>query len=130
MSANVLPLQSFELLVLVGCIVGWYLAYLYGRNTKKFRWREYLALTIVPVAGSLAFSFYFGVQIIYLFLISAGTGFILEYLLGLMYYKTLNAHLWSYGKFATKGRYTSFLTLPMWGVAGIVFFLLSKYTGL
>ena len=130
MQPYALSLQGFEFLFVFGCLVSWYLAYLYGRSTKEFRWREYIALITVPVVGSLAFALYFGVQIIYFFLLSCVLGLIFEYLFWLAYHKTLNRRLWTYGRFSIKGRYTSFLSLPMWGVAGVIFFLVSKSSGL
>lgn len=120
---------SSGLILLAISLVGGYLSYLYGRKVKRFRWSEYFLLMIVPVAGSLALSYQYGTKIIYLFFISMFVGFALEYLLGLGYHKTLNRRLWTYGRYSVGG-YTSLLTFPMWGVAGVAFWLLSQSIGL
>lgn len=92
-------------------------------------WREYFFLISVPVAGSLAMVFFYGIEIIYLFVLSMVVGTLLEYGFGKAYHLTLNRRLWTYGKYSVKG-YTSPLVAPMWGVAGIVFWLLAKTIGL
>jgi hypothetical protein len=123
-------MSSIVPLVLGGSsLVGFYSSYLYGRKTKAFKWREYFVLFSVPVIGSLSLAYFYGTGIIWLFLISALGGLILEYIIGLSYHKTLNHRLWTYHKFSIGG-YTSLLALPMWGILGVVFWLISKFVGL
>src|SRR3989344_6794194 len=110
-------------------LTGFYLAYLYGRKTKIFVWKEYIAILIWPTLLVLTLAYFIDKNIIILFLISSIIGFCLEYLLGLTYHKTLNKRLWRYDKFSVKG-YTSWLTLPIWGIAGVIFLFLSKIAGL
>ena len=107
-----------------------YLAYLYGHKIKRFRWSEYIILLVVPVIGCLGLSYVYGIKIIYLFALSAIVGFTLEYSLGFAYHKTLNKHLWYYNRLSVGDGYTSLLTFPMWGVAGVVFWLLSQGIGI
>jgi len=121
--------ELYPVFLLVGSVIAIYLAYLYGRKTKKFRWREYFALFCVPVLGSLSLSFFYGIKILYFFVVCGIVGFALEYIIGLAYYKTLNRRLWTYGKYSVEG-YTSFLTLPLWGTAGIIFWMLARTMGL
>ena len=83
----------------------------------------------VPVICSLSLSYFFGSKIVLLFVKSAIIGIVLEYGLGIVYHKTLNRRLWSYDKFSLGG-YTSWLTIPMWGVAGVIFWLIGKTVGL
>lgn len=116
-------------LLLSANLLGFYLAYLYGRKTKKFRWREYAALLALPVLTICFFAIIEGPQIAELFIVSSCVGFTLEYLLGLAYHKALNAKLWEYRRLSVGG-YTSVLTLPFWGVAGVIFWYLSKFVGL
>ncbi len=123
---NIETPQSFLLLF---SIIGIYLAYLFGKKTKKFRWSEYIAILFIPVIGSLSLSYFYGKEVVYLFFISSIIGFILEYMIGLAYHKTLNKRLWTYDRLSVHG-YTSLLTFPMWGVAGIVFWLISRSIGL
>ncbi len=108
---------------------GFYGAYLYGRRTKTFHWSEYIALMAGPLLGCLVLATFYGMAMVYLFIASSVVGFVLEYGTGLMYHKTLNRRLWTYGKYSVGG-YTSLLTFPMWGVTGVVFWLLSRSVGL
>ena len=122
-------MDNLNLVFVIVCIVGMYLTYLYGRKTKQFRWSEYFLLISTPVLCSLSLTYFYGSKIIYFFVTSSVVGFVLEYLLGLIYHKTLNRKLWTYGKYNVGG-YTSLLTFPLWGVAGVVFWLLSQRIGL
>ena len=117
------------LFFLLFCIVGIYLSYLYGRKTKKFSITEYFLLLSSPILCCLSLTYFYGIKILYLFFASSIVGFILEYSIGLAYYKTLNKRLWTYDKYNVGG-FTSLLTFPMWGVAGVVFWLLSHSLGL
>ncbi|MBI2514748.1 hypothetical protein HYV91_00960 [Candidatus Wolfebacteria bacterium] len=108
---------------------GFYLAYRYGKNTKKIRWNEYLALIIIPILAVLTLSYLFNERILALFLISAFVGTLLEYLIGLAYHKTLNQRLFTYNRLSMGG-YTSLLSIPIWGVAGVMFWFISKMVGL
>jgi hypothetical protein len=121
---------SIATILLLISLIGIYSAYLYGHKVKRFRWTEYVVLLIVPVIGCLGLSYIYGIKIIYLFVLSAVIGFILEYSLGFAYHKTLNKHLWYYSRLGVGDGYTSLLTFPMWGVAGIVFWLLSQSIGI
>jgi|SRR3989344_7478045 len=121
---------SVATVLLLFSLIGVYSAYLYGHKVKRFRWSEYSLLLAVPVFGCLGLSYIYGIKIIYLFVLSAIVGFVLEYSLGLAYHKTLNKHLWYYSRLSVGDGYTSLLAFPMWGVAGIVFWLLSRSVGL
>lgn len=52
-----------------------------------------------------------------------------ELVVGFVYHKTLNRRLWQYNRLSVGG-YTSVLSIPMWGIAGVVFWALSKLLGL
>jgi uncharacterized membrane protein len=110
-------------------LLGFYLAYLYGRHTKIFRWSEYAAIIIFPIIGVFIFAFIFDFRILSLFIISCLAGFSLEYIIGLTYHKTLNRKLWEYKRLSVGG-YTSLLSIPMWGVVGVTFWFLGKIVGL
>ncbi len=121
--------QLYPGILLVASLVGIYSAYVYGKNTQTFRWSEYVLLLVVPVLGSLGFALFYGVKVLYFFVASCIIGFVLEYSIGKAYHRTLNRRLWTYGKYSVDG-YTSLLTFPMWGVAGVVFWLLARSIGL
>lgn len=99
---------------------GFFLSYLYGRHTKDFRWREYVAMLIAPILGTLGLTYFLGFRPIEVFLICCFVGPALEWLLGIFYHKTIGARLWIYERYPWPGGYTSFLAMPIWGI-GLVF---------
>jgi hypothetical protein len=109
--------------------LGFYLAYLYGKETKKFQWSEYAALLLIPVCGVIYLSYYINLKIALFFLLSACTGVFFEYVIGLSYHKALNRRLWNYERLDIHG-YTSVLALPLWGIVGVWFWFLSEMIGL
>ena len=110
-------------------LLGFYLAYLYGHKTKRFLWREYFAIIFIPLICAGILVYMYGPKIVTFFVVSALMGFFLEYVIGLTYHKTLNSRLWEYKRLSIQG-YTSLLSVPIWGIAGLVFFFLSKMVGL
>jgi uncharacterized membrane protein len=114
---------------IVVVLVGFYLAYLYGHKTKKFRWSEYIAIIIWPILCVFVMAYLIDVRILAMFILSCCAGFVLEYIVGLAYHKVLNKRLWEYKRLSING-YTSLLTIPIWGVAGVLFWFLGKMIGL
>ena len=110
-------------------MAGFYLAYLYGHNTKRFLWREYIAIIIWPLICVGILTYVYGPKLITMFVASSLLGFVLEYILGLVYHKTLNSRLWTYHRLSMQG-YTSLLSIPVWGIAGVIFFFIFKIVGL
>lgn len=110
-------------------LLGFYLAYLYGRKTKRFRWSEYIAIIILPIILVIVLAIIVDSRILSLFVVSCAVGFFLEYLVGLVYHKTLNRRLWEYKRLSING-YSSLLSIPIWGVAGCVFWFIGKMLGL
>jgi uncharacterized membrane protein len=117
------------ILFIVINLLGFYLAYLYGRKTKQFRRRGYIAIIILPIMSVIALAYFIDFKILYLFIASLFVGFGLEYLLGLTYHKTLNEKLWEYKRLSVNG-YSSLLSIPIWGIAGVIFWFISKLVGL
>lgn len=124
---NYLTISGFIFILVT--LIGFYLAYLYGRKTKRFRWSEYIAIIILPIISIFAFAYLIDVKIINLFIIGSFFGFVLEYILGLTYHKTLNKRLWTYDRFSIQG-YTSLLSIPIWGIATVIGWFVSKMVGL
>ncbi|MBI4193394.1 MAG: hypothetical protein HY536_02080 [Candidatus Colwellbacteria bacterium] len=122
-------LAQFGLVSLAVSCVGFYLAYLYGRKTTEFRWSEYFAILIVPIMSVIVLALVKSEKILILFLISACLGSLLEYLVGLLYHKVLNKRLWTYHRLSLNG-YTSVLSFPVWGIAGVVFWGVGALLGL
>jgi uncharacterized membrane protein len=111
----------FTFLLVTGIVFGaWY-----GSKTHGFKWTDYLMLLILPALGVVWLTYQFGLVIIVLYGISAVGGTFMEYLLGFAYHKAASRMLWTYNKMAIHG-YTSILSIPFWGFAGIFFFLMAK----
>lgn len=123
--------EVFTYLSLPLVVLGTYLTYLYGQKKSGFGWQKYIALLFTPTAIMAVLAFVIGIKILYLYLVSALVGFGLEYFLGFTYEKVFHRKLWTYDATAYSiGEHTSLLTLPMWGLAGVVFWSLGKILGL
>jgi len=111
-------------------LIPWLLVYLftyfYGRNTKRWVWKEYYAVAAGPVAGVIVLSFFMGAKVLLYFVLCAAVGFSGELLLGLFCKRVLNKRLWYYTKKPLLGGHTSLLNLPLWAGGGMLFFLLAK----
>lgn len=104
-------------------IFGLFFAVWYGYKTKGFRWSEYIALLIFPLMGIVWLTYKFGSVILFIYFSSAILGTFLEGFLGWSYHKALGSRLWEYKRLDISG-YTSLLSVPFWGIAGTLFFLL------
>ncbi len=111
------------------CLFGFYAAYLYGRRTKSFKWSKYFMIIIWPLVSIALLIFMIDWKILSLFIVSMVVGTVFEYFLGFVYEKTLNKRLWKYERMSLHG-YTSLLSIPLWGVAGVVFWSIGKILGL
>jgi len=116
---------SFLIVILLNSVF----ACFYGQKTKVFKWREYFAILICPLLFIVALAYFVDIKILSMFLISSFVGFAMEYGAGLVYHKTLNRRLWTYGRLSLHG-YTSPLSIPLWGIVGVGFWLISKMIGL
>lgn len=48
-------------------------------------------------------------------------GTLAEWIFGFFYHKIVGQRLWTYHRYSITG-YTSFLSIPMWGLAGLIFY--------
>ncbi|MCX6759419.1 MAG: hypothetical protein NT012_02555 [Candidatus Nealsonbacteria bacterium] len=119
----------FWYIFLILSFIGFYLAYLYGKKTTEFRWSEYIAIIIIPILFIVFLILYYDFAILKLFIVSASIGFAAEGLIGFVYDKVLNRRLWTYNRLSIKG-YTSYLSIPLWGIAGVIFWFITKLVGL
>lgn len=104
---------------------GLFLAVWYGKDTKKFSWKEYAAVAALPSLSLLWVWYRMGIVALYLYVITCISGPILEYVLGWAYHKTIGKRLWTYNKSYLNG-YTSFLVIPYWGLVGICVLALTE----
>lgn len=120
-------LLLWVIFVIVG-LLGLYFAYLYGKNTDKFKWSEYIAMIIFPILFIIFLAFYYDFSILYMFLIGSIVGSIAELIVGFAYDKILGKRLWTYSRLGIGG-YTSILSIPMWGIGGVICWFIVKIIG-
>lgn len=108
---------------------GFLLTYAYSGNRSSFSWREYIALIVIPITLVLSASIYVDGRIAALFILGSFFGALYEYVIGFTYHKIMKRHLWTYHRFSIRG-YTSLLSIPLWGIGTIFFWLLAKSIGL
>lgn len=115
----------FALLYFLFSFTGAIAAFYYGKNTKNFRWPEYLLLVGFPVIGVILLSLKFGITPMRVFVQGMVVLPILESLTGFVYHKVLGARLWIYERYPAPGKYTSYLTLPIWGSGAVLLWLIA-----
>lgn len=99
----------------------------YNRHFKEyhFKFSRYLFYLLFPTLAIIFSFIYTSSTVIYIFLIFSLVGTALEWLAGFAYHMVVGQRLWTYHRFSIGG-YTSFLSLPLWGLGGILFWLLQK----
>lgn len=107
-------------------LIGFALAYRYGRYTKQFLWREYAAMLAFPLLGIAGLIFLLGMSPFYIFSVGLFAGPVLEWLIGFFYHKIMGARLWVYERYPLPGRYTSWLTIPIWGFGLVLLWLVTR----
>lgn len=126
-------IATTPLYILIGLaflsIVGCYLAYLYGKSSSGFGFDKYAAILVIPFLSCIGISYFYGLDVIYFYIIAGFAGLVIEYIVGFTYEKVFNERMWTYHIYGIDG-YTSYLSPPAWGVVGVIFFLLSKVIGL
>lgn len=90
-----------------------------------FTWGKYLFFFSFPLVSLLILWSRAGWSFLQVFIIFALVGTFLEWIIGFSYYQIVGVRLWSYHKYAIT-KYTSFLSIPLWGLAGVIFWLLAK----
>ncbi len=82
---------------------------------------------LFPLLAFLLVTYTFGYSPIKVFLIFALAGTALEWSIGFSYHRIVGQRLWTYHRDSLSG-YTSFLGTPVWGLLGILTWLLAKAT--
>lgn len=107
------------------------IAKLYYRFTKKhlhtshFTFGRYLFLLTFPLLGTFLVINLQGLSLLRIFLAFLLVGPIFEWLVGYSYYQVVGTRLWTYHRFTYLG-HTSLLAAPLWGMAGVLFYLLAQ----
>ena len=90
-----------------------------------FTWGKYLYYLLFPLLTFGVSIYENGWNVVQVFLIFAFLGTFLEWMVGFTYHKIVGVRLWTYHKYSIT-RYTSFLSIPLWGFAGILFWHLAR----
>lgn len=90
------------------------------RKNAQFSWLRYLLFLAYPLTLCSLLLIWLGAKYSIIFVASVILGIVGEYLVGYRYHQVMGQRLWLYRKFAING-YTSWLTIPLWGFAGLLF---------
>jgi uncharacterized membrane protein len=91
-----------------------------------FFYGRYVFLLTFPLLGTLIVINIEGWPLFKIFLSFMAIGPVFEWLVGFFYYHIVGARLWTYHKLSLWG-HTSLLAVPLWGMAGILFYLLTQF---
>lgn len=121
----------FFCMVLGGVALEAVTQHLYFKLTHKkmrryhFSWSKYFYLLLPSFLTVGLYAAKFGSSLLAIYLFFAAVGTVLEWTIGFFYHQMLGQRLWSYHRYSLGG-YTSFLSIPLWGLAGVLFWLLAK----
>lgn len=117
--------------VIFGVILEVIIAKVYLKLTNKrlkvnhHSFGRYIFLLIFPMLAVFIVIMRDGLAPLKVFLAFSLVGTFLEWLIGFSYHQVVGPRLWTYHKFSIKG-YTSLLSIPLWGMGGVLFWLLAK----
>jgi hypothetical protein len=120
----------FLLIVVFGVGIEMILSKMYFKSHGKhqvvhFKVSRYLFLLCVPMVGIILMSYLVGLSVWKFFFIFMVLGTTLEYCIGFSYKVIVGQMLWKYNKYTING-YTSLLAVPLWGLCGVLVYLLVK----
>lgn len=90
-----------------------------------FKLKRYFFLLSIPLVSTLFMTYLLSYSIVFAFIGFALVGAFLEYCIGYSYHVIVGQRLWTYHKYNIN-TYTSWLTLPFWGLCGVMIFLISR----
>ncbi len=92
---------------------------------NHFTFRKYIFLLLFPFIATFTIAYLEGWAPLVVFVVFSFIGTLLEGLVGFSYHKVVGQRLWTYHKYSLTG-YTSLLSIPLWGMAGVLFWLLAR----
>ncbi len=92
-------------------------------KSYKFSLKRYLFFLLFPFFALIFVFIKFGFLIIKIFFISAIICTFFEWCVGFSYHLFFGKKLWIYDKYHIN-QYTSWLSIPLWGLAGVLFYLI------
>ena len=97
------------------------------KHIKKyhFSFSRYFFLLLFPLIAAALVALQVGPTLFKIFIAFALVGTFFEWLIGFSYHMVVGQRLWTYHRLGLNG-YTSILSIPLWGLAGALFYLLTK----
>lgn len=127
-------MKSF-LVFMSALVIGWILEaifsqgyYFFAKEHYKehhFTFGKYIFFMLFPLIA-VAVSFLYEPKILQVFFLGCFLGTSFEWVVGWAYEKTIGQRLWTYHRFGILSRYTSLLSIPLWGVAGVLMWYFAK----
>lgn len=118
----------FSVIIVFGVGVEVGISWLFPRakiKIKKFNIIRYLFLLLFPILGIILMVYRSGMVMAIVFAAFSISGMVIEGLIGFAYHQILGHRLWTYHRLDLSG-YTSLLSVPLWGMAGVLFWLLAR----
>lgn len=119
-------LNYLGFLFLILTSFGYYFAYLHAHRNHRFNWFGFVSIIIWPMLYVVFLAALNGNKVLLLFFLSGLIGLFLEYGLGWIYYKLEGKKLWKYSQWNING-YISWLCIPVWAIAGVIFWSLATF---
>lgn len=100
------------------------------KHFKKhhFFFSRFIFLAIAPLMAVFFISTKTTMPLIQIFIVFSIFGTFLEWFIGFSFDRIMGSKLWTYHfmPIGIRSKYTSFLSIPIWGAAGVLFWLLVK----
>jgi|GEM_PF-1763833 len=90
-----------------------------------FSWWRYFIFFGIPFITVLGFIFRYDRSLSAVLIAFAVVGTALEWAVGYTYHNVMGTKLWTYHRYSI-GSYTSWLAMPMWVIAGVLFWSLTR----
>lgn len=107
--------------------LGWLILIPSTQKTKKFVLHEYLLMLVPPFFVLTYLILSVGMTPLIVYIVGLILGPIMEWLFGFFYHKINGARLWVYERLSLPGKYTSFLSAPLWGFFFVGVWLIVQY---
>lgn len=106
-------------------LVGQFHHFIYKKPYKKYHYSfaRYIFFLLFPITAFIFVLAQIGLEVLTVFLSFSLIGTFLEWLSGFSYHMSVGQRLWTYHRYSI-GSYTSFLSIPLWGLGGVLFWLL------
>jgi hypothetical protein len=92
---------------------------------RNFSTSRYVFLLLFPAISIGIMTYLAGGEVLIVFAVSCMVGWFLEWLVGFCYHMVVGEKLWIYKRLHIN-EYTSRLSIPLWGLAGVLLWLLAQ----